>query len=70
MAPSTPEITAIEISESALLVTWSLEGAANTFHIWNDPPDGKCGLETNSVCELDVTESTLNITGLVPGQGQ
>ncbi|XP_075261716.1 uncharacterized protein LOC142353368 [Convolutriloba macropyga] len=44
-------------------------GSADKYHIWTKPAHGLCANWPRGVCELDITETTLHITGLIPGQG-
>ena len=67
--PARPDLVDITITEHTIELKWSLEGAADTIHIWNEPVDGSCSKTSEGYCEVDVKTAKINITDLVAGQG-
>ena len=70
LTPSSPVVVNITVEHSSLTFRWTLQGSADKYHIWIEPAEGPCSISNGSVCELGVKESTLNITGLTPGEGK
>ena len=67
--PARPTQGEYEVSEYWLYFNWTLEGAADKYHIWNEPAHGLCAASPSGVCELDVKENELTVTGLTAGEG-
>ena len=69
LQPARPVFSKAVITEHTTNLEWSIEGAADTVHIWNEPRDGSCSTSLNGYCELDVKRDEVLITNLVAGQG-
>ena len=69
MVPARPVLITTTITEHTVDLEWSLEGAADTVHIWNEPADGSCSNTIQGYCEVDVKTTHILITELIAGQG-
>ena len=67
--PTRPGFGGVESFEKKLYFNWTLEGAADTFQIWNIPAHGLCANTAEGYCEVDVKTTEIEITNLVAGEG-
>ncbi|XP_063722358.1 uncharacterized protein LOC134848777 [Symsagittifera roscoffensis] len=68
LTPERPVLGGLDAFEKKFYLNWTLEGAADTFQIWNTPADGSCATLPEGYCEVDVKTKEIYITELVAGK--